>query len=91
MQQFNCNAEWSICLFDFTLKSKCKTQFVHRVGNYLTDYMVPDYFASSKVVGGGHDPPLADKNQNYLLMERNAHLCNSSHNFVPNFKIRYEA
>jgi len=31
MQIFNCNPEWPICLFDFTIKNKCPNFFRFRV------------------------------------------------------------
>ena len=54
----------------------------------MTDYLIPDYFyCGSKT--SGEATCLTEKI--VLLVERNPHLCDCGHNFVPNFKIRYDA
>jgi hypothetical protein len=46
MDIFECDPSWPICLFDFTIKQKCPTQFVFRTGHLLTSFVNPDYFYS---------------------------------------------
>lgn len=44
MKIFNCDTEWPICLFDFTVKNKNPTYIALRVQNNLTNYKIDGYF-----------------------------------------------
>lgn len=46
MSIFNCDTAWPICLFDFTIKSKCPNYFIFRVQTPLNELMQEDYFYS---------------------------------------------
>lgn len=94
MSVFNCNTAWPVCLFDFTVKSKCPNFFVFRVQPPLDSFVKQDYFyaGGSPAVGGlykpSKQPELLPQN---LLIERNHHLCSAHKNFERNFKTRFTA
>lgn len=44
MSVFNCNEKWPICLFDFTVKTKCPNMFVFRVLDPLNSFVIDKYF-----------------------------------------------
>ena len=46
MKYYNCETDWPICLFDFTIKSKIPNIFVFRVGGQLDKYVIDNYFYS---------------------------------------------
>lgn len=43
-QSVNCKKEWPICLYDFTIKSKCPNFFVFKVLQPLSSFVINDYF-----------------------------------------------
>lgn len=47
---YNCNPDWPICLYDFTFKGRDPSMFVFKVKSRLTDYVIPNYFASWEVM-----------------------------------------
>ena len=64
MHVFNCNTDWPICLFDFTIKQKCPNYFAFKVQMPLNTFRRENYFYddkdSAKVVEGGpFNPPIA--------------------------------
>lgn len=44
MQNFDCDAKWPICLYDFTFKDKKPTQLVYRVADDITKFSFDGYF-----------------------------------------------
>lgn len=83
MNLFNCNTDWPICLYDFTIKSKCPNYFVARVQAPLTSFVIDTYFKNS--TGGNYKPDTTISTDPCdLLIERNNHLCTSQ--FETNFK-----
>lgn len=85
MDIFNCDPSWPICLYDFTIKQKCPTQFVFRTSHLLTSFVNPDYFYSQ---GSQQETQLATTNADIIIVERNFHLCQNLE-FVKNFKLRF--
>lgn len=44
MHVFNCNTDWPICLFDFTIKQKCPNYFAFKVQMPLNTFRRENYF-----------------------------------------------
>ena len=85
MKLFSCNEKWPVCLFDFTIKSRCPNYFIFRVQEPLTSFIREDYVKTAKT--GIYVPKEADHRS--LLIERTSHVCSIEH-FEQNFRIKFQ-
>ena len=44
MSIYNCDPEWPVCLFDFTIKNQNPTYLTFKVKQNLDTFMIHDYF-----------------------------------------------
>jgi hypothetical protein len=81
-----CNQDWPVCLFDFTIKSRCPNFFIFKVKSPLTQFVVADYFFGEALTGT-FEPKMASLD--CLLAERSQHFCEDQQ-FVQYFKQKFE-
>jgi len=48
MSIYDCNAEWPVCIFDFTFRNRNPNFFVFKVARSLYEYVRPNYFGEEK-------------------------------------------
>ena len=99
MKVFNCNPEWPLCLYDFTVKNKSVQFLAMKCKRNLSQYVVDDYFQASGKISKKHKRNIKEEDTD-IVREQNFHLCccqNSKSNeerdkvykFVRNFKILF--
>ena len=50
MKVWQCNTDWPVCIYDFTIKSKNPSYLAYRVKPLLTTLCIQEYFYA----GGAH-------------------------------------
>lgn len=50
MRIFDCDTNWPLCLYDFTIKNRNNTQITMRSRYNLKDYVVENYFREDGIV-----------------------------------------
>jgi len=80
VDNFECNPEWPICLYDFTYKNRCGDALAYQVQEMPE--LMEDYFERID-----EPKPLYSPTTEYskLRIERNRHICGDKE-FVSNFK-----
>ena len=72
MTIFNCSSEWPVCLFDFTLKSRCPNFYVFKISYQMTEFIIDDYFygnSNFQAVSGKYNPLFQDLDHKNFLIE----------------------
>ena len=74
MKVFNCNPEWPLFLYDFTVKNKSVQFLVMKCKRNLSQYVVNDYFQPSGKLLKKYKTILNEEDTD-VIREQNFHLC----------------